>query len=70
MEAVCQNYEVLVEDKRAGKVEGAGPSQRYETRFGPKQNDTGTPGTPDKTKKTGYRLSTEIERTTDLRKVL
>ena len=31
MEATCQNYEVLVEDKRAGKTGGAGPSQWYET---------------------------------------
>ena len=70
MEAACQNYEVLVEDKHAGKAGGAGPSQRYETRFGPKQNDVGTPGSQDKTKKAGYWLSTTIERTTDLRKVL
>ena len=34
MEAACQNYEVLVEDKRVGKTGGARPSQRYETRFG------------------------------------
>ena len=30
VEAVCQNYEVLVEDKRTWKAGGAGPSQRYE----------------------------------------
>ena len=53
-----------------GKPEGAGPSQRYETRFGPKQNDAGIPDAPDRTKRVGYRLSTEIERTTDLQKVL
>ena len=34
VEAACQNYEVLVEDKHAGKARGAGHSQRYETRFG------------------------------------
>ena len=34
VEAVCQNYEVLVEDKHAGETRGVGPSQRYETRFG------------------------------------
>ena len=66
MEATCQNYEVLVEDKHAGRTGGAGPSQRYETRFGPKQNDVGVTRAPDKAKKAGYRLSTEIERTTDL----
>ena len=59
-----------MEDKRAGKTGGAGPSQRYETRFGQKQNDAGATGAPDKAKKAGYRLSTEIERTTDLQKVL
>ena len=31
VEATCQNYEVLVEDKRAGKGGGAGPSNRYDT---------------------------------------
>ena len=36
VEAAGQNYEVLVEDKRAGKAGGAGPSQWYETWFGPK----------------------------------
>ena len=36
VEAACQNYEVLVEDKRAGKIGGAGPSQWYETWFDPK----------------------------------
>ena len=43
LKAACQNYEVLVEDKRAGKAGGAIPSQRYETRFRPKQNDASTP---------------------------
>ena len=57
-------------DKRAGKTGGVGPSQRYETRFMQKQNDAGATGAPDKAKKAGYRLSMEIERTTDLRKVL
>ena len=36
VEATCQNYEVLVEDKCVGKIGGAGPSQRYETQFGQK----------------------------------
>ena len=70
MEAVCQNYEVQVEDKRLGKAGGAVTSQRYETRFGSKQNDAGISDAPGRMKKTGYRLSTEIERMTDLRKVL
>ena len=70
VEAACQNYEVLMEDNRAGKAGAAGPSQRYETPFGQKQNDVGTSGAPDKARKANYRLSTEIERTLDLRKVL
>ena len=57
-----------MEDKHAGKTGGAGPSQWYETSSG--QNDAGATSAPDKAKKVGYRLSTEIERTTDLREVL
>ena len=68
--AACQNYEVLVEDKHAGKSRGVGPSQWYETRLGQKQNDASASDAPDKAKKAGCRLSTEIERTMDLRKVL
>ena len=66
VEAACQNYEVLVEEKRAGNNGGVGSSQRYETQFGHKQNDAGATGTPDKAKRVGYRLSTKIESTTDL----
>ena len=60
VEATCQNYEVLVEDKRAGKAGGVGPSQRYETWFWPKKNDVGIPSAPDRTKRADYRLSIEI----------
>ena len=70
VEAACQNYEVLVEDKRVGKAGGVGPPQRYETRFGPKPTGAGNPGVPDGKKTAGFWLSTEIERATDLRKVL
>ena len=42
----------------------------YKTRFGQRQNDAGATDAPDKAKKARYRLSMEIERTTDLRKVL
>ena len=59
-----------MEDKRVGKTGGAGPSQRYETRFRQRKNEAGATDAPDKAKKAGYRLSTEIKRTTDLRKVL
>jgi hypothetical protein len=70
VEVACQNYEVLMEEKRVGNTGGAGPSQHYETQFGQRQNDAGTSGAQDKTKKARYRLSTEIVRTTNLRKVL
>ena len=70
VEAACQNYEVLVEEKQAGRAGGVGPSKRYETRFGPKPNNAGNPSVPDGKRQAGFRLSTEIERTTDLRKVL
>jgi hypothetical protein len=74
VEAACQNYEVLFEEKRVGSTGGAGPSQHYETRLGEKQNDAGTSDAQDKAqdkaKRAGYRMSTEIERTTDVRKVL
>jgi hypothetical protein len=36
VEAACQNYEVLVEEKRAGRGGGIGPSQRHESRIGEK----------------------------------
>ena len=32
VEAACQNYEALVEEKRVGNGDGVGPSRRYETR--------------------------------------
>ena len=60
----------MVEDKRVWKTGGAGPSQRYETRFGPSRNEAGETSARDNPKKGGYRLGTEIERTMDLRKVL
>ena len=70
VKAACQNYEALVEEKRVGKTGGARPSQRYETRFGQRRNEAGGTGAQDNPKKGGYWLGTEIERTTDLRKVL
>ena len=44
--------------------------QRYETRYGPRRNKAGGTSAQDNPKKGGYQLGTEIERTTDLRKVL
>ena len=61
MEAVGQNYEVLVEDKR---TRGAGPSNRNETQTGPKKNDRGPAGSQEKMKLSGFRLSSDIERRT------
>ena len=45
IEVVCQNYEVLVEDKRVGKARGAGHSGRYDTRSRLKRN-YGSPTEP------------------------
>ena len=70
VEAACQNYEVLVEDKHTEKAGGVRTPNWYETRFGPKKSEAGKLGMPDKMQSAGYRLSTEIERKPDLRKVL
>ena len=70
MEVACQNYEVLVEDMRAGKFGGAEPSNQYETRSGLKKNDAGPTGPQERTKFPSFWLSSKIEKTTDLRKVL
>ena len=70
MEAACQNYEVLMEDKQEGKGGGAGPSSRYDTRSRPKQSDVGASGSLERVKQAGYLLGSEIERGTNLRKVL
>ena len=70
MEAACQNYEVLAEDKRAGKGGGLGPSNRYDTWSRLKKNDAGASGSHERVKHAGYQLGSEIERATDLRKVL
>ena len=72
VEAAFQNYEVLVDDKRARKIGEAGPSGRYDTRSGPKRNDTAPARIQEKEKGKvlSSRLSSEIEKTMDLRKVL
>jgi hypothetical protein len=57
VEAACQNYEVLIDERRAG-------------RHGGRQSEAGTSGAQDKPKKSGFRLSTEIEKATDVRRVL
>ena len=68
MEVACQNYEVLVEDKWAGKSGGVKLSNRYDTRSAQKKSDGGPTGPWDGTKLTSFRLSSEIERVMDLRK--
>ena len=71
VEAVCQNYEVLVDDKRVGKAEDAGSSGRYDTRSRPKRNDAAPADSQEreKGKISSFRLSSKIEKTMDLRKV-
>ena len=39
VEAACLNYEVLVEDKRVGKVGWVVPLGRYDTRSGPRRGE-------------------------------
>ena len=72
MEVAFQKHEVLVEDKRVGKAGGAGSLGRYDSRNKPKRSDNG-PTVPQE-KETGkipsFRLSSEIEKSIDLWKVL
>jgi hypothetical protein len=70
VKAACQNYEVQVEEKRARRGGGAGPSQCHETHIGERQKDAGNSGGPDKARKPRFRMTTEIEKSTDIRKVL
>ena len=67
MEVTCQSYEVLVEYKRATKVGGV---EQYGTQSGPKKNNAGASGSQERGMPTGYRLGSEIERMTELQKVL
>ena len=71
-EAAYQNYEVLVEDKWAGKAGGVGHLGRYDTQSEPKRCDGGLADSQEKTRKNflSFRLSSEIEKTKNLRKVL
>jgi hypothetical protein len=70
VEAACQNYEVVMEEKRAGRGGGVGPLQHHESRIGEKQKDVGTPGGPERARKASFQMTTEIERSTDVRRVL
>jgi hypothetical protein len=44
--------------------------QRYESRIGEKRNDAGTSGAQDKPRRSGFRMTMEIERSTDVPRVL
>jgi hypothetical protein len=59
-----------MEEKRAGRGGGAGPLQRCESRIGEKQKDVGTSGGPDKGRRANFRMTTEIDKSTDVRRVL
>ena len=68
MEAVCKNYETLINERRAGKNGGAGPSGRHDTRSTTKRHDGVPTGSQEEEK--GKILSSEIEKTMNLQKVL
>ena len=72
VEAACWNYEALIDERRAGKTGGAGPSGRYDTRSAPKKHDATPTGSQEmeKGRIPSFRLSSEIEKTTNLQKVL
>ena len=62
----------MVEDKWVGKTKGAGPSGRYDIGSESKKNDGGPTDLreKDKGKFQSFQLSSEIEKSTVLRKVL
>ena len=72
VEAVCRNYEALIDERRAGKTGGAGPSGRYDTRSAPKKHDATPTGSQEKEKGRilSFCLSSEIGKTMSLQKVL
>ena len=41
MDVVCENYDVLMDEKRPEKVGEAGPSGRYDSWSGPKRGEGG-----------------------------
>jgi hypothetical protein len=57
VEAACQDYEVLIDERGAGRPGG-------------RQNEAGTSGAQDRPRRPGYLLSTEIEKATNVRRVL
>ena len=77
VEAACQNYEALVEEKRVGNGDGAGarPSWRDETRGTQRREGPNSPqGYNERWKEKGnlpnFKLFSEIEQATDLKKVM
>ena len=72
IEAAYEIYEVLVDDKRAGKAGGAGPSGWYDTWSGPKSNDVSPARSQERenSKVLSFWLSSKIKKKMDLRNVL
>ena len=58
----------MVDDKKAGKTGGVGPSGRYDTRSGLRRNDTALARSQEKEKGKvpSFRLSSEIEKMMDI----
>ena len=72
VEAACKNYEALIDERRVGKNGGTGPTGRHDTRSAIKKHD-GAPTESHKGEKgkiPSFRLSSEIEKATNLQKVL
>ena len=72
VEAACKNYEAQIEERRAGKNGGAGPLGRHDTRSTIKRHDGAPTGSQEKEKGKvpSFQLSSEIEKATNLQKVL
>ena len=60
VEAACQNYEVSIEDKQAGKGGGIEPSNWCETQSTLKKKDRGLASPQERTKLMSFWLSSEI----------
>ena len=75
VEAACQNYEALVEEKRVGNGDGVGPSKRYEARGTQRREEPNPPqARNERWKEKGnlpnFKLCSEIEQATNLKKVM
>ena len=75
VEAACQNYEVMVEEKKLGNGDGAGPSRKYDARGTRRREETNQSQARDERWKEkgnppNFKLCSEIEQATDLKKVV